>query len=231
MTLIVFENVKLKYHYEQSELLKGVSFVLDQDTNTILCDTQSGKTSICRLLCKDITASGNIFIDEKPLESITLQDLGILYLPSNPAFFEGKSVLYNASYPLKVRKYEKSKRKQIAADVLQRVGFCDVNRKIKTLTQSERKSLALARGLTAERKIVLFDDFFGEDNISDLDKILSMFPNSQKVIVTSNVNLSRGKTVVLDGGVTAYQGDADGARGQVSQLMWLSDSLRSKDNG
>lgn len=223
--MIVFDEVVLQYQYDEFQLLKGASFTLDNDVNTILCDTQSGKTSICRLLCKDIERTGGkILIDENSIDSITSQDLGILYLPSKPTFFERRSILQNVEYPLGVRKVSKANRRVEANKILQASGLQDVNRKVRTLDDDTRKKVALARGLTVPRKIVLFDDYFEDAN--EIDITLGLFgKHAIKIIVTSNVTFARGKTVVLDGGKTVYQGDASGAAKCVDELSWLIDRI------
>lgn len=227
--MIVFENVRLKYSYDEFELFKGVSFAIDNDVNTILCDTQSGKTSLCRLLCKDIhPTSGNILVDKKSLNSITLLDLGILYLPNKPTFFESRSLLYNVAYPLKVRKVNKKERIEKATTILKQFGMEDVKHKVSQLSNEERKIIALARGLTIKRNIVIFDDFF--DNVEEMELIFEKFGDATKIVVTSNVNFASGYTVVLDGGVTVFQGDVVNARSCVDGLNWLYNKLR-RDNG
>lgn len=219
--MIVFDNVSLKYHYDEYPLLTNLSFTLKQGVNTVLCDTQSGKTSFCKLLVKDVKpTSGQIFVDGAPISSITNAHLGILYLPSNPTFFANRSVQYNIAYPLKVRKIAKTERQNRVAEVAAKLGISCLKLKAKKLNQAQKSSVALARGLTVERKVVLFDDYF--DNNIDVDSVLQLFDGVTCVIITSDVNFARGNVVVLDGGMVVYQGDVDGAKQAVSTLDWLS---------
>lgn len=227
--MIEFDDVRLKYPYEEFELLKGVSFVLRGETDTVLCDSQSGKTSLCRLLCKDIAPTeGGIFVDKKPLNCITLQDLGILYLPSKPVFFENRSVLYNVAYPLKARKIAKTERLERAKSILSQFGIVNYKQKVCKLTQTERKIAALARGLTVKRNIVVFDDFF--NNVDEIAPVLAMFGGAHKILVTSDADLATGNAVLLDGGKVVFQGDISEAKSRVESLGWLFGSLR-RDNG
>ena len=231
--MIEFKDVALQYHYEEYALLKGVSFALRDGINTVLADTQSGKSSICKLLMKEIAAnSGEIHVDGLQISSITGADLGILYLPSNPTFFENKSVRFNVEYPLKVRKVAKKSRREIAERVAASLGVDFLDEKVKKLTVRQRKLVALARGLTVERKIVLFDDFFedgdGTATPEYVDGVLNCFKRAVCVILSSNARLARGNTVILDGGLTVYEGDADEAIGVVNGLTWIGESLGSK---
>ena len=224
--MIVFDNVKLRYHYDDFDLLKGVSFTLIDGVNTVLADVQSGKSSICKLLLKDVAVTdGHVLIDGQDISSITNANLDILYLPSNPAFFERRSVLYNIEYPLAVRKYPKAERQEIAKRVAEQVGIDNLDAKVKNLSPQERRLVALVRGLTVKRKAVLFDDFFTQDNAETIEKALQLFYGATCVILTSKAYLATGNVIVLDGGVTVYQGDAEGAIKTVSNLGWLIDSI------
>lgn len=229
--MIEFRNVVLHYHYDQFALLKGATFTLRGGVNTVLADTQSGKSSLCKLLMKEVAAnSGEILVDGLKLSCITSADLGILYLPSSPTFFENRSVRFNLEYPLKVRKVAKSERKQSAEQVAASLGLDDLDVKVKNLSAEQRKLVALARGLTVERETVLFDDFFNLDgdqcSLAYVDGILDKFKNATCVILSSDKRLAIGNTVVLDGGVTVYEGDADGARNVVDGLGWLNGSIK-----
>ena len=223
--MIEFRNVVLQYHYDEFTLLKGVSFTLRDGVNTVLADTQSGKSSICKLLCKEVAAnSGEILIDGLEIKSITSADLGILYLPSKPTFFENRSARFNVEYPLKVRKVARADRQRIAEQVASSMGIDFLDVKVKKLTAEQRKLVALARGLTVERKIVLFDDFFnldGDGSLAYVDSVLDKFKNATCVILSSDTRLAMGNVTVLDGGVAVYEGNSDGAKSAVDGLSWL----------
>ena len=227
--MIVFDDVTLRYHYDDFDLLKGASFMLVEGVNTVLADVQSGKSSVCKLLLKDVAPTrGRITLDGQDVASITNSNLDILYLPTNPAFFENRSVQYNIEYPLRVRTYSKLERKERAMQIAKSLGVDNLDAKVKRLPPEKRRLVALARGLTVKRKIVLFDDFFAfDDGLEARDEVLQRFEGATCVILTSDARLATGNTVVLDGGVTVYQGDAETARQTVGELGWLVDSIRS----
>ena len=229
--MIEFKGVTLKYHYDEFALLKGASFTLRDGLNSVLCDTQSGKSTICRLLCKDIKAtSGQIFVDGLEIDSITDACLGILYLPNAPTFFENRSVRYNIEYPLRVRKVERAERKQRAEQIAASLGVDCLDEKVNKLTAEQRKLVALARGLTVERKVVLFDDFFEVDDVDKslayMHSVIDKFNGATCVILSSDSRLAVGNTVVLDGGATVYEGDAVGAQPVIDGLQWINRSLK-----
>lgn len=224
--MIEFRHVALHYHYDEYALLKDLDFTLVEGVNTVLCDSQSGKSSICKLLTKQfIPTSGQIIVDGKDISCITNQGLGILYIPSNPSFFENRSVKYNVMYPLKVRKVDKKARLKRFDEVAEITGLHSADVKVKKLSASERKKTALARGLTVERSTVLLDDFC---DACDIDDVIKLFDCTMIVIFTSDIALARGNVVVLDGGKTVYQGNVEGAKAIRNNLSWIIDLIRSE---
>ena len=225
--MIEFKDVILHYHYDEFTLLKGTTFTLQDGVNTLLADTQSGKSSICKLLCKEVKpTSGEITVDGLPISSITSAGLGILYLPSAPTFFNGRSARYNIEYPLRVRKIAKNESKQRVDEVAQLLGVDCLDVKVSKLTDAQKKLVALARGLTVKRKVVLFDDFFAvgdgvETALNDMQSVLNMFADATCVVLTSDKRLAMGHCVVLDGGVTVYEGDKTGATQIIDSLEWI----------
>lgn len=225
--MIEFRNVALHYHYDDYAVLKELNFTLINGVNTILCDTQSGKSSICKLLTKQFKpTNGQIFVDNTNIESITNQGLGILYMPSEPVFFERRSVKYNILYPLKIRKLAKDDQLKRLDYVKSKVGLGNVDVKAKSLTSDERRRVAIARGLTVNRKVVLLDDFCNDS--AQIDEAIRLFNGSAIVFLTSDVSLVRGNVIVLDGGISVYQGNAEGAIEIRKNLSWIVDILRSE---
>lgn len=226
--MIEFKHVRLRYHYDDSVVLKDLNFTLNNGVNTILCDSQSGKSSVCKLLTKQFAPiDGQICVDGQDISGITNRDLGILYIPSEPAFFENRSVAYNITYPLKVRKAAKDERIKRFDEIASKFNLTYGDVKLKKLSKSERKRVALARGLTVKRKTVLFDDFF--ESADQIDEVISLFDDVETIVIlTSDINLVRGNVVVLDDGVAVYQGDVNGAREIRKNLSWIVDILRSE---
>ena len=220
--VIVFDDVTLRYHYDEYDLLKGVSFRLTDGVNTILADTQSGKSSICKLLVKDVEPTdGQILVDGSDISSITNANLDILYLPRNPFFFERRSVMYNIEYPLRVRKVSKEERRKLVFDIARKLNLEDFDRKVNKLSQAERRAVAIARGLTVKRNIVLCDDFFEATEQEQLKQTIELFGAKTFVLLTSESQLAMGNVVVLDGGKVVYEGDAKQAQQVVGELCWL----------
>lgn len=228
--MIEFNNVVLRYPYDDFDVLKGVSFSLTDGVNTVVCDVQSGKTSLCSLLCgEEKPTSGSIFLDGKDICGITNRDRGILYLSENPPLFGNKSVIFNVEYPLAVRKTEKTQKRAIAEQVLAKVGLSELaNVKAKALSDIQKRQTALARGLTVKRNVVLFDGLF-DDGILDVERTLSLFDAPIKVIFTARQDILLGNVIVLDGGKCVYCGDSQGAKSVIDGAnYWLFGKTEQK---
>lgn len=225
--MIEFNRVELHYHYDEFAVLKDLTFTLNDGINTILCDTQSGKSSVCKLLTKQFKPTkGQILLDGQDICGITNKALGTLYLPARPVFFENRSVKYNTVYPLKVRKANKAEREKRFKEISKLVDLPPADTKIKKLSAKERSRVAVARGLCVERKIVLLDDFC--ESKEEIFTVKKLFGNALTVVLTSKPELACGNTIVLDGGNTVYCGTAEKAAETVNNLSWISDILRSE---
>ncbi len=251
-TVIQLDSVAYAYPYDEFAVIKGVSCNFGEKVNTVLCDTQSGKTTLCRLITGELKPSdGKIFLDGMPIGSITAAQRGILYLSDKPTFFENATVAQNIAYPLRVRKVDKAQMARIVEAIAEQLGLTAVlQSKIKHCTPYQRQMVALARGLTLKRRVVLFDDFFAANatgtpkgvvsgacddadgkrdglcpQILGADDVLALFPDALKIIVTSDKRLLTGNTVILDGGISVFCGNEQQSREYANGLDFLFDRL------
>ncbi len=213
--MIVFDKVTYCYHYEDFDLFKQLSFTLDEEVNTILCGEQGGKSSICKLLCNEISPkSGNVTIFG--IQCNANKDNGVLWLPKEPTFFENRTTLFNVAYPLQVRKVAKLQREIIANQLLEQFDLPS-NVKVKKLSAEQKRNLAIARGLSVERKVVLLDDVAQDKQ--QLQHILELFPDAVKVILTSKYSLATGHTVVIDCGECVFEGQPEEAIVKAQEIV------------
>ena len=224
--MIELKDVQYQYHYDDFAIIKNATFTLSEPICTVAMDVQSGKSTFCRLFT-ELKYKGSILVDGTELSTISDADRGILYLPSNLAFFEHRSALFNILYPLKVRKTEKSTAKTIAYSLAEKLNITNLlSQKVCKLDVISRKLVALCRGLTISRKIVFFDDFFQSDFPLSPEQIFELFPTAQKIVLTSNCENLFGQVVVMDGGQTVFQGDKNSAKDYIStKLQWLYGKL------
>lgn len=225
--MIEFKNVTLRYHYEQYNLFENLSFTLTEGVNTILCDIQSGKSSLCKMILGEVCPNEgqvivngvNLFANGKP------PIINALYLPANPTFFENKTVRYNLEYPLRVRKQLSQNADKVVA-LAEEYGIETLLlTKVNKLDARQKKLLALARGRVISRDIVLLDGFLDDTEntgVLSRESILGAFQCKTVVILTAKPSLAVGHTVVIDDKKCVYSGESDGAQEVIKSLMWLA---------
>lgn len=230
--MIEFCNVSFRYPYDDFDVASDLSFSLTDGLNTVLCDVQSGKGTLCKLICGQLLpTAGRIYFDKTDASGIAAEQRGILYLSGNPVFFLNKTVAENIAYPLAVRKAGKAERTQAVNDVARRLGLTALlSKKVGKLSLEERKLVAIARGLTVRRKVVLYDDFFDFGSLQtndflSLGFVTKLFEDATQVILTADKRLLTGKSVVLDGGKCVFCGDAKQAVAFAESLSFLFDKL------
>lgn len=214
--MIEFCDVTYKYHYDDFSVLEHTSFKIEDGVNTVLCNFQSGKTTICKLILGLLRPhNGKVFVDGKePCECSP----EVLYLPQKPVFFEHRSALFNLNYPAKVRKTKPQNDVYALAD---RFGLTRIlSRKVRTLSADEKARLALARGLTFGRQIVL-DDGFSDNNIIDKNMLRDIYLSFRTAVVFTSVPQNAvGRTLLLDGKQTVFQGEANVAC-EKAKSLWV----------
>lgn len=228
---IDFDAVTLRYHYDNYDVLSGATFTLCEEVNTVLCDIQSGKGTICKLILGSLTPTqGRVLVDGRDACKLPKSAINALYLTDKPAFFQNRSVLYNLQYPSRVRKILKQNGENISR-LAEEFGLTSVlHSKVKSLSFEQKFFLSLARGLSVKRDVVLFDGFFDDTNLVQtcpelsLQRVLSKF-GCTTVLLTTRAELATGNTVVLDGGKCVFQGDAKTARQTVADLEWLATKI------
>lgn len=223
--MIRFDDVVFRYPYDSFDVLKGATFCLESGVNTVLCDLQSGKTTICRLILGELQpTSGKISVfGNSPDEKNPAKN--ILYLPQKSVFFRNRSVLYNLQYPSRVRKCLKQNEKNIVS-VAEKCRLGDkLKCRVSQLSTEQQKMLAVARGLTIPRHTVLFDGFF-DDGVLQMSEVAEMFSQAEvKAVFTAKTNLATGRTVLMDGGRCVFQGDGATGKTTADTLVWLANKM------
>ena len=130
---------------------------------TMLGPSGSGKTTCLMMLAGFETAtSGDIRLDGSPINNIPPHKRGIGMVFQNYALFPHMTVGENLSFPLEVRKMDKSVREEkvkIALDMVQMGDFAD--RRPAQLSGGQQQRIALARALVFEPQLVLMDEPLG----------------------------------------------------------------------
>ena len=165
---------------------------------TLLGPSGSGKTTTLMMLAGfETPTNGEIYLDGEAISSIPPYKRGIGMVFQNYALFPHMTVNENLSFPLEVRKLNKSDIKDKVSKALSMVELGDFgNRMPLQLSGGQQQRVALARALVFEPRLVLMDEPLGA-----LDKKL----REQMQYEIKHIHEKIGITVVY---VTHDQGEA-----------------------
>lgn len=219
MAILEIKNLSKKYHYDDYSLFDDITLSVDRgEFATFLIETQSGKTTLGKILTGVTKYNGSVQVDGKEISQMRGRDKGVCVISAQPMLFNKKSVRYNLSYPLLVRKVNKKQIEEQIRPILDGFPIGDDTR-VDALTRQQRFTLSLLRGRMVERKLIVYDGL----NAEQLEQAQSVFcqVGLTKILLTDQLDLMRGKVFVVQNKVVAYSGDAAGARGYLSDKLWL----------
>ncbi len=185
------------------------NFSFDFDCNTLIIANDFEAVCLFRLISKiDRPTYGQIFIDNKNIDSIKDKDLNIAYITEKPILFENKNIYKNLMYPLKLRKFNKNQAKNIIFNMQSTINLQNFNKKVKFLTLSQKKIISLARAILWQPKYILLENFF--ENLSSeyhplAIKLLKNLPNNSIIIASQKENktvkfFNTFKTIKIENG-------------------------------
>lgn len=212
----------LSFSYPDASLkvLKDISFhVKKGETLGIIGGTGSGKSTLLRLLLQFYEpGEGQLFIngiDIKSLNNFGLRE-EISYVPQENFFFS-KTVAENLSYAREDAEEEIMLESIKNADAIEFLGQDPLNKEIarggKNLSGGQRQRLAIARALTRDASLYLFDDSFSALDYKtdyELRQILKEKLQDKIVIVVAQrvaTILNADKILVLEDGQLAGYGN------------------------
>ncbi len=128
----------------------------------------SGKSTLVRCFNRLLDAtSGNVFIDDEDIQSVTNERLReirrtkVAMVFQHFGLFPHRSVLGNAEYGLKVQGLAEDERREKALKALELVGLKDwADRPLSNLSGGMQQRVGLARALATEAEILLMDEAF-----------------------------------------------------------------------
>ena len=212
----------LSFSYPDASLkvLKDINFhVKKGETLGIIGGTGSGKSTLLRLLLQFYEpGEGQLFIngiDIKSLKNFELRE-EISYVPQENFFFS-KTVAENLSYARENAEKEIMLESIKNADAIEFLGGDPLNKEIarggKNLSGGQRQRLAIARALTRDASLYLFDDSFSALDYKtdyELRQILKEKLQDKIVIVVAQrvaTILNADKILVLEDGQLAGYGN------------------------
>ena len=147
--------------FGERTVLDGLSFsVRDGEFLSILGPSGCGKTTRLRILIGIESADGgDILKDGVSIRTAPPSRRGMGIVFQNYALFPNMTVLQNVTYALRFQPALKARAKDIALDILEKVGLTEfLNKKPAQLSGGQQQRVAIARTLALSPDIVLFDE-------------------------------------------------------------------------
>ncbi len=162
--MIEIKNLNIKYI---EKFYSIYNFNLKIEKNTLLLGDQlSGGYALLRAIANiNKSYKGEILLDGKQIKTVSAKNLNLAYLPETPTLFSALSVRENIEYTLKIRHYKKAERTQLVNKIIEKYCIDFENEKVKNLSVSKQKIVALLRAVVRKPSILLIEHLF-----ADLDK-------------------------------------------------------------
>jgi len=192
-------------HFGSLHVLKDINLTVDRgQVIVVLGPSGSGKSTLCRTINRlETIDSGTIAIDGKVLPAEGKQlaqlrsDVGMVFQSFN--LFAHKTILDNVTLaPMKVRRASKSKAREAAMALLERVGVANQADKYPAqLSGGQQQRVAIARSLAMNPKVMLFDEPTSALDPEMINEVLNVMTSLAKegmtmVVVTHEMGFARG---------------------------------------
>lgn len=162
----MIKTTDLHKSFDRLEVLKGIDVDIQRGEVVVLVGVSgSGKSTLLRCLnFLEVAETGTITIDGRTIDrkkddlSKVRAEVGMVFQHFN--LFPHKTVLENImEAPLIVKNESKAKAKQLALELLEKVGLSDkANVYPSKLSGGQKQRVAIARALAMEPKALLFDE-------------------------------------------------------------------------
>ena len=216
--LIEIYDITKNYQTGDSDVnaIKNMNFHIDDgEFITIMGQSGSGKSTLLSVLgALNRPSSGNVYIDSMDIYSLTTEQRAdfrseyIGFIFQSFQLVPYLTVLENVEVPMAVTGIKKRKQKQMAMDVLKRVGLKDkTNRLPDQLSGGEQERGAIARAIVNKPPLILADEPTGNLDSNTAIEIMQLLQSLNQdghtiIMVTHNKKMSdyASRTInIIDG--------------------------------
>lgn len=215
----------LKKSFGQNEILKGISFELDEgQVTTIIGPSGSGKSTLLRCLnLLERPDGGEIIYEGKNIlnSDFRTSDFNgkVAMVFQNFNLFNNMNVLDNCiKAPIKVLNIDRETAKKKAIHNLELVGMGDfLEARPSQLSGGQKQRVAIARALTMDPDLILFDEPTSALDPEMVGEVLSAIRNLRDlgltmIIVTHEMDFAKkvsDKVIFMDGGKILEEGSPE----------------------
>ncbi|EFM25116.1 ABC transporter, ATP-binding protein [Peptoniphilus duerdenii ATCC BAA-1640] len=215
----------LKKSFGQNEILKGISFELDEgQVTTIIGPSGSGKSTLLRCLnLLERPDGGEIIYEGKNIlnNDFRTSDFKgkVAMVFQNFNLFNNMNVLDNCiKAPIKVLNIDRETARKKAIHNLELVGMGDfLEARPSQLSGGQKQRVAIARALTMDPDLILFDEPTSALDPEMVGEVLSAIRNLRDlgltmIIVTHEMDFAKkvsDKVIFMDGGKILEEGSPE----------------------
>ena len=155
------EHVHLSF-FGHEECLHDINLSFGEGTTVLYGERGSGKTALLKCIARINDYAGDIELDGNPLKTGKEGDVCMVF--DDLALFKRRSLYYNLTYPLRIRKVPKQEWPDLLAPLLKRWGLEKVilDNPAYRAPADIQVRLALARAGLMPRKVLLLDNPLGK---------------------------------------------------------------------
>lgn len=160
----MFLDIKnLSKRYDKKSAIENINIELEK--GKILCilgPSGCGKSTILKSIGGFLNLdTGSIILDGKEISKLDAADREVATVFQSYALFPNMNVIENVSYGLKFRYKDKRKIRELALEMIEKVGLEGYEKKeISSLSGGEQQRVAFARSLVVRPKLLLLDEPF-----------------------------------------------------------------------
>ena len=196
--MIKIENLFLAYNKEYYALYDINLEFNKGEVVAIVGPEGSGKTTLIRAIAGlERISKGDILINDVTVSKIDFSnDVSLGYVSRKPVLFEGKSVVKNLEWALKIRGVDKSEWDVQINKVLNMFDLQKIrNERVSTLCRSDRRMVQLARLALRPLDVLLIDELdLDKDNafkstiLEKVKALIDLEPTNKIVIMVCDEN-------------------------------------------
>lgn len=209
MTAISLREIDFGYESGAS-IIEGMTLDIPSgNCLVILGPSGCGKTTTLRLIAGLLSPrSGDVLFDDVSVAAVPPEKRGAAMVFQQQALFPFRTVLENVEFGLKIRKFDRSSRRELGREALNSVQMSDfADRWPRELSGGQRQRVAIARALVIEPTVLLLDE-----PLSSLD------PSLRKEVLTT-IDTVRSASSITTVVVTHDPAEAEALADDVAILV------------
>lgn len=211
MSLLKLDNIGYRYDNNSPEVLKNLSYEFEEGkVYSIIGKSGAGKTTLLSILSSlAAPTSGKIYLNDEDIAKIDKYKfrskyVGVIFQNFN--LLTHLTAIENVVLSMNIsgKKFDGRNKKEIAAELLRKVGLSDeeANRRILKLSGGQQQRVAIARAISYEPDIILADEPTGNLDGETQGEIIDIFKMLAKegkcvIIVTHSPVVARASDEVF----------------------------------